>query len=125
MARQPLPPHSFVAVVDDDRAVANSLKFALEAEGFAVTAFASAEDLLAHVPDVEAGCVVTDLELGDMDGLALADELRRRRMRWPVILMTTQPSPEVTRRAAAAGLTVVEKPFLAGLIGAVRAALGA
>ena len=50
-----MPSHSgTVLVVDDDAAVRNSLKFALELEGLTVRAFAGAADLLA----------ATDLDLG-------------------------------------------------------------
>ena len=46
--------HPIIAVVDDDAAVRNSLKFSLEIEGFMVRTYVSAEELLDRVWDEEA-----------------------------------------------------------------------
>jgi FixJ family two-component response regulator len=59
-----------------------------------------------------------------MTGLDLYEELCRRGIRLPAILTTSHPSPLVRRRAAAAGLPIVEKPFLGNaLIDAIRSVL--
>lgn len=102
---------SIMALVEDDEAVLRALKFAFEAEGYIVHAFASAEAMLAEAPD---GCVcfVLDLKLPGMSGLDLYDRLRANGQAAPAILITTHPPNAVLARAAAAGVQVVEKPLL-------------
>jgi two-component system, LuxR family, response regulator FixJ len=47
-----------------------------------------------------------------MNGLALVGKLRERGISMPAILITTHPSPALRQRAAAAGISIVEKPLL-------------
>ena len=100
-----------VILVDDDSDVLNSLKFAFEIEGFQVRSHASAEHLLDDGPLPERGCLVLDQRLPGMDGLSLIDRLRLEGSAMPAILITT-PSAEIVRRAALAGVEIVEKPLL-------------
>lgn len=99
-------------IIDDDPAVRNSLKFALEVEGFAVRAYPAAADLLGDGEFPADGCLVIDYKLPEMNGLDLVVELRNRKIDLPAILITTHPSAEVRRRAALAGVTLIEKPLL-------------
>jgi FixJ family two-component response regulator len=101
-----------VLVVDDDPAVLNSLKFSLQIEGFAVRAYASGSELLSDPDLPPRGCVVVDQKMPGMTGLDLVASLRARDVVLPAILITTNPSPAVRQRAAAAGVPVVEKPLL-------------
>jgi FixJ family two-component response regulator len=106
------PAHPVVLVVDDDPAVRNSLKFSLQIEGFVVRAYASGSELLSD-PDLPAhGCVVIDQKMPEMTGLDLVASLRARHVALPAILITTNPSTAVQRRAAEAGVPVIEKPLL-------------
>jgi two-component system, LuxR family, response regulator FixJ len=121
---QPTSPGSLVLVIDDDPAVLSSLKFSLEVEGFAVRAFHSGEELLDGRPPPDAACLVVDYKLEAMDGLSLVAELRRRSIDVPAILIASDPPASVRRRAAEAGLEIVEKPLLGdSLIEAIRTAL--
>jgi FixJ family two-component response regulator len=115
-----------VLIVDDDPAVRASLRFALEIEGFAVQVFATSDELLAR-PTLPAGaCLVVDYLLPIMNGLELVAALRGRGVDSPAILITSDPPARLRREAAAAGLTLVEKPLLGnGLAEAIRAALAA
>jgi FixJ family two-component response regulator len=50
--------------------------------------------------------------MGGMDGLQVLAELRRRKLDWPVIVMTGHGEPEVGQEAIAAGAAAfIEKPF--------------
>ncbi len=114
-----------VLVIDDDPAVRNSLKFALEIEGFSVRVYPTGAELLdeKHMP--ESGCVVTDYHLPGMNGLDLLARLRERNIRLPAILITTHPSATIRNRAALAGVRLIEKPLLTDtLFEGIRAALG-
>ncbi len=99
-------------LVDDDRAVRTALKFALEIEGYAVDTYADAESLAAR-PDMPlGGCMVVDYQLPGMNGLDLVEILRRRAVSLPALLITTNPTRRVRRRAKEAGVDIVEKPLL-------------
>jgi FixJ family two-component response regulator len=101
-----------VLVVDDDPAVCSSLKFALELEGFHVSHYPDASAVLGADNLSAPDCLVIDLRLPGMDGLALLAELRRRKITAPAILITSHPSAFTRARAERAGITIIEKPLL-------------
>lgn len=114
-----------VIVVDDDAAVRNSLKFALELEGLSVRLFGGGDEVLA-APDLpEDGCLVVDYYMPAMDGVDLVNRLRERSIDLPAILITAKATPEVRRRAARAGFErVLEKPLEDGaLLDTIRGTL--
>jgi two-component system, LuxR family, response regulator FixJ len=101
-----------VAIVDDDAAVCNSLKFSLELEGFAVRTYGSGAELLAANDLVAVNCLVIDQRMPAMSGMDLIAELRDRGVRTPAILIISQPAAALSARAATAGIPIVEKPLL-------------
>ena len=116
-------PQSIVAVVDDDAAVRNSLKFSLEIDGFVVRTYASAEDLFRADDLGTCQCVVVDQDMPRMTGLELVAALRRQGLKVPAVLVSGNLTPTVLRQASAAGIPVVEKPFMGnGLIEWIRSA---
>jgi FixJ family two-component response regulator len=64
-----------VFVVDDDRSVRTSLATLLEAEDYVVETFASAAEYLARVPYAGPTCLVLDVQLPGLDGIALQQQL--------------------------------------------------
>lgn len=104
-----------VVVVDDDVGVLNSLQFALEVDGFDVEPFTNGEDALERSPFAGVGCLVLDYQLGGIDGLTLLQRLRERGCRLPAVLITT-PSVDVVRRAALAGVHIIEKPLVSDVL---------
>jgi len=101
-----------VLVVDDDLAVRESLKFALELEGLTVSVCASGEELLSHPDLCQAGCLVLDYKMPRMDGFEVLGHLAARRMRVPVILITPNAGGNLRHRAKIAGVRhVLEKPL--------------
>jgi len=102
-----------VVIVDDDPAVCNSLKFALELEGFTVRAYGSAAELLDHDQPIGCDCFVVDQRMPGMMGMDLITELRGRKVLTPAILLvSTPPSSALNARALKAGIPIVEKPLL-------------
>src|SRR5436853_673754 len=87
-----------VLVVDDDPAVRNSLKFSLEIEGFTVRDYSSANELLNEPDIADAGCLIIDYHLPQMNGLEMLNRLRERRVAAPAILITSHPSASVRQR---------------------------
>ena len=107
---QAAPRH--VLVLDDDAAVRNSLKFSLEAEGFFVRLYADPDQLLNDGSPPVPSCLIVNYNMPAMNGLEFVARLRDRHISIPVILVTGHLSENIRRRAAIAGVSVVEKPFL-------------
>jgi two-component system response regulator FixJ len=99
-----------VAVVDDDDAVRDSLRFLLEVAGHTVAAFASAAEFLkSEMHDL--ACLILDHHMPHMTGLDLTERLRDAGIGIPILLITGSPSPAIVARAASLGITQVsEKP---------------
>ena len=101
----------FIFVVDDDADVRDSLCVLLEASGFKVRVFTSAVHFLAD-PAPKNGCLIADIRMPDMSGLELQEEIIRRHMQLPVIVMTGHGDVPLAVRAMKAGaIDFLEKPF--------------
>lgn len=105
-------PPPVIAVVDDDPAVCNSLKFSLELEGFKVRTFAGGADILRSREAGACDCFVIDQRMPGLSGLELIEKLRDRHIAAPAILIISEPSAALAARAAKAHVPIVEKPFL-------------
>jgi len=105
-----------IVLVDDDAALLNALSFAFETEGYAVRCFADAESLLGDAGAHGCLCFVLDQRLPGMSGLALLSALRAQNVAAPAILITSNPTAAVRREARAAGIEIVEKPLLDGIL---------
>ena len=114
-----------VIVVDDDAAVRNSLKFALELEGLQVRLYEGGSQLLSDSDLPDSGCLVVDFNMPTMDGLELIGRLRRRRVDLPAILITARATGDIRQRASRAGIwKVLEKPLDdSSLVDSIRCAL--
>jgi len=113
-----------VIIVDDDEAVRDSMRAMLEAEGFTVQCYAAASCLLEEAVPSHA-CLVTDVRMPGMSGLELQEELNRRKLNLPVIMITGHADVPLAVRAMKAGaVEFIEKP-VAGeiLVAAIKAAL--
>lgn len=104
-------PEATVHIVDDDEAIRDSLSALLEAAGFSVVAYPSAEAFLITATQ-GPGCLVIDVRMPGMGGLELQEELVRRGRRIPVIVMTGHADVPLAVKAMKAGaVDFVEKPF--------------
>jgi two-component system response regulator FixJ len=113
-----------IYVVDDDADVRESLKALLESADFSAKAYASAKALLSD--DLTHGeCLIADIRMPEMDGLALQEEIVRRGIDLPIIIMTGHGDVPLAVRAMKAGaLDFIEKPFDEEImIGSIRRAL--
>jgi FixJ family two-component response regulator len=100
-----------VFIVDDDAAVRDLLAMLLEAAGYDVATFPCADDFLnVCTPDTQ-GCIILDVNMPNMDGPTLQEELTRRSFRLPIIFLSGQGTIPVTVRAIKAGaLDFLTKP---------------
>jgi two-component system response regulator FixJ len=100
-----------VFVVDDDPALREALSLFLEDEGFAVEVFASGQEFLDACHSGSSGCVILDIGMPDMDGLALQQTLADRGISIPVIFLTGQGSiPRAVRALKGGAVDFLEKP---------------
>jgi two-component system response regulator FixJ len=105
-----------VIIVDDDDAVRDSMRVLLESSGYAVMDYGSAKAFLDH-PVPSGACLVADIRMPEMDGLELQEEIVRRGIELPVIIMTGHGDVPLAVRAMKAGaIDFIEKPFDAQLL---------
>jgi two-component system, chemotaxis family, CheB/CheR fusion protein len=82
------PSEASVAVIDDESSVREALRKVLETDGYKVATFPSGQAFFAHAERGRFRCLVVDLNLPGMNGLALQDRLKRERSGTPVIFVT-------------------------------------
>jgi len=75
-------------VVDDDAALRRSLLLLLFSQGMAVRGFESGEAFLQALDAQQVGCVILDLRMGGMSGLAVLEQLRMRQSPLVVLFLS-------------------------------------
>jgi two-component system response regulator FixJ len=113
-------------VVDDDGAVRRSLALLLRSAGFAVETYESGDAFLrAAEQGLPFGCVLLDLRMPGMDGLAVQREVAARDLGLPVVVITAHGDVPLAVRAMRAGACdFIEKPYEAeAVLQAAEAAL--
>ncbi|MDQ0469830.1 response regulator transcription factor [Labrys wisconsinensis] len=114
-----------ILVVDDDSAVRQALRFALEMEGLRVQLYEGPAAILGAKDLPATGCLVVDYSMPAMNGIELVDALRGRSVGLPAILIASRVSNDMRARAARSGIRkVLEKPLTDGaLVETIRSAL--
>ena len=103
------PPTVFV--VDDNPGLRRSVQALLEAAGLPVETYASADEFLAHWDAGRPGCMLLDVRLRRSSGLDLQEELRRRRVTLPTIVVTGYADVPTSVRAFKGGaIDFLQKP---------------
>ncbi len=120
-----MQPEPIIYVIDDDDAVRQSLEFLLKTAGMTVRGFEHAKAFLDLLPQVQQGCVITDVRMPGMSGIDLLSRLKDTNPELPVIVITGHGDISLAVEAMKIGATdFLEKPFDDDqLIAAVRAAL--
>ena len=104
--------HRLIAVVDDDDAVRDSLRFLLEIAGYPVATYGSAAQFIQQAPLGDLACLVVDQHMPEQTGLQLVSRLRGQGVTVPVALITGSPSPDLVRLAYELDVAkVLEKPL--------------
>jgi FixJ family two-component response regulator len=101
-----------IFVVDDDEALRDSLRWLLEAHGYQVALYDSAERFLADAPATPRGCLLLDVRMPGMGGQELFDALIERGSRLPVVFITGHGDVPMAVAAVKKGaVDFIEKPF--------------
>lgn len=100
-----------VFLVDDDTDFRDSMQWLLSSAGYDVVSSASASEFLDSYQN-EQGCLLLDVRMPDMNGLALQQLLQERDIQLPVILISGHGDIPMAVNAIKAGaLDFIEKPF--------------
>ncbi len=99
-----------LSIVVNDEPLLSALAFSLDAEGWDVSPYRTPSEALQHLSP--AHCVLVDHNLPGMDGLALVDLLRERGIAAPAVVIVGRASAGFRRRAAEAGIEIVDKPLI-------------
>lgn len=95
-----LPLHEpTVFLVDDDEAVRQSLALLIATYGLHVESASSAEEFLERWQPEAVGCLVLDIRMAGMSGLALQSLLQERRIAIPIVFITGHGDINACRRA--------------------------
>lgn len=101
-----------VFIVDDDEAVRDSIEELVRSVGIPAESHASAVDYLATFDPARAGCLVLDIRMARMSGLALQARLNELGSRIPIVFITGHADvPTAVSALRAGALTFVTKPY--------------
>jgi FixJ family two-component response regulator len=114
-----------VFIVDDDAALLRALSRLLRESGLQAATYTSAEDFLARHDAQAPGCLVLDVNLPGLDGLALKRQLAEAGPALPIVFLSGHGDIPMTVQAVKAGaVDFLTKPVAAeALLAAVRAGL--
>jgi two-component system response regulator FixJ len=118
-------PDTMIYVIDDDDAVRQSLEFLLATAGYKARGFDSAQAFFDVLPEIEAGCIITDVRMPEITGIDLLRKVKETKPGLPVVVITGHGDVALAVEAMKIGaIDFLEKPFDDdGLIAAVKAAL--
>ncbi len=118
-----------VLAIDDSRTIRNLLAATLEEAGFEYVSAVDGREGVDMYEDVAPDVVITDINMPNLDGFGVIEELRGTDInsKVPILVLTTESAPEMKARARTAGATGwITKPFDdASLIFALKRVTGA
>jgi FixJ family two-component response regulator len=114
-----------VFVIDDDPSMRLALEDLVRSVGLEVRVFAAPQEFLQSKPPDAPGCLVLDVRLPGMSGLAFQKELAKESLTLPVIFITGHGDIPMSVRAMKAGaVEFLTKPFHdQDLLDAIHAAI--
>ena len=102
-------PQPVIAIVDDEELVRKALARLLRSACIDSRGFASGEDFLAAVAELNPDCVLLDLHMHGISGFEVLAQLQPH---FPVVVITGHDSPEAQARALQAGAAAyLRKPI--------------
>jgi len=105
-------PREVVLVVDDDESFRSNLIEMIEAIGLEAVGFESSAQLVAALPNYDAGCVLLDIRLPGEDGLAIQEWMNKTETTLPVIFTCGySPTTLSNTKELKAGENFLPKPF--------------
>ena len=103
---------SKVMVIDDERAILDTIEILLRGEGFEPVVLQSGREALERMQELSPDIVLTDIRMPGIGGLDILAAVRERDPEVPVILMTAQASLQSAVKAVNQGaFYYLQKPF--------------
>jgi len=107
-----MEPEFSVLVVDDNESIREVLAIVLSGSGYRCESAKNGVEAMQRVRQARFDAVVTDLEMPEMDGIALTRELRQQFSSLPVMIMTGYSDDDHRETAFRAGAReFLSKPF--------------
>ncbi len=101
-----------IFIVDDDEAVRDSLRWLLEANGYQVKCYASAEAFLNSYDENQLCVLIVDVRMPGMSGLELQEALIERDANIPMVFITGHGDvPMAVSTMKKGAIDFLEKPF--------------
>lgn len=101
-----------VFIVDDNAAVRDSIQELVESVGLQAETYPSAKAFLAAFQPERPGCLVLDVRMAGMSGLALQEKLQELGARIPIIILTGHGDVPMAVRAMKTGaVDFIQKPY--------------
>lgn len=108
----PEHPQQLVYVVDDDQGMLDSTVWLFESMGLKALPFTSGQAFLDACDPAAAACVLLDVRMPGMGGLAVQDAMRERGIGLPVIFVSAHADVPIVVRAFRGGaVDFIEKPY--------------
>lgn len=103
-----------IRIVDDQASVRDSLAFMLRQEGFECVCYESAKEFLIDDMPSVPGCLLLDVQMPQMSGLELQQELIRRGSSLPIVFLSAYGTIDMAVDTMQKGaVAFVEKPLTA------------
>ena len=107
-----MQPKATVHIVDDDKAIRDSLGMLMKSVGLESKLYESAEAFLDEADLFVPGCLVVDIRMQGMSGLELQQLLNDKDIKLPVIMITGHGDVPMAVQAMQAGaVDFLEKPY--------------
>jgi FixJ family two-component response regulator len=101
-----------VFIVDDDLAIRDSLGLLLSIKGYRTAVFASGEDFLRAWRPEWVGCILLDVRMAGLDGIAVQEKLNGLNSNLPIIIITGHADVNLARQAFKGKASdLLEKPL--------------
>ncbi len=101
-----------ILLVDDDESLLKLLTLRLKTVGYEVETVLSGEEALVKLPLFHPHLVVTDLRMGEMDGMKLCEQIQKKYQTLPIIILTAHGTIKEAVAATRQGVfSFLSKPF--------------
>ena len=103
---------AIISVVDNDESVRMALDSLLRSSGYTVRTYAGAHDFLFSDGPRLTSCLISDIQMPDMDGIQMYEELATMGIHIPVIFITGNPEAQrPLSKNARKPVAFLPKPF--------------
>lgn len=107
-----MPHNQLISVIDDDPSIVSAITGLVRSLGYRASGHPSAEAFLTSGEVLSARCIITDIQMPGMNGIALKHHLTANSVAIPVIMITARTDAALLAGARSSGaFCVFGKPF--------------